>query len=153
MNRPKLQRWLKIASIVLGIIPLFVAGGNAVQMSSNVMRGSGTSIWDVTALTSSGGVAAFLMAVVPMLLNSFWPKSDAATQITEAITALTAWAQDPSNPKRMRNAIIELLDVAFYLLDYVPNSEQVKQDLRDLSKKIMDRLGPGVEVNVPDPKK
>jgi hypothetical protein len=103
-----------------------------------MMAGAEVGGWDFLA-TLGPFVGAVISALAAWLAPSWLPKGVDAKEATEAITAIVAWLGDRGNPKKLRAAAFESVDV---LVDIVgQNDPEISETLKKLSTQLHERFG------------
>lgn len=133
--------WLPLVRIILAIISAIsgIAGTvNACQAGSNMMAGAEVGGWDFLA-TLGPFVGAVVSAAAAWLAPSWLPKGVDAKEVSEAITAITAWLTDRGNAKKLRAAAFESVDVLVEIVGQ--NDPEILETLKKLSGQLHERFG------------
>jgi hypothetical protein len=110
--------WLRILLAIASAIMAIWGGSNAYQQVSFAADGEPTTWWNIIASGGPllGAVVAGIAAVFSkQLLPIFGTVS--SQSISEAFTAVLAWAADKENPKKRRAARLECIDVLLEMCD------------------------------------
>lgn len=133
--------WLPLIRIILAIISAIsgIAGTvNACQAGSNMMAGAEVGGWDFLA-TLGPFAGAVISAAAAWLAPSWLPKGVDAKEVSEAITAITAWLIDRGNAKKLRAAAFESVDVLVEIVGQ--NDPEILETLKKLSGQLHERFG------------
>ena len=125
---------LTLVSVACGIGGLV----NATQAGSNLMAGGELSAGDGTAVIGTI-LGSIISALAAWFAPNFLPNGVSSKESTEAAVAIVAWVSDPKNPKKIRTAGLECLDVMFELID--PADTELQNLLRQVSAKFHEKYG------------
>jgi len=141
------MNWIVIARVLFTVLSLFAGTfgvANSIQAGNNALEATGDggvvgfSVFDIMAsvIPLIASVASGLAAI---FAPSFFPKGLNTKEFTEAVQAIIAWYQDRENPKKLRAAGLECVDV---LTDIVGQGDpEIQATLATLSQQLHKKYG------------
>jgi hypothetical protein len=140
------MNWIVIARVLFTVLSLFAGTfgvANSIQATNNAFESTGDGIVGFSAFDIMASFVPFVASIASGLAAifapSFFPKGLDTKEFGEAVQAIIAWYQDRENPKKLRAAGLECVDV---LTDIVGQGDpEIQATLATLSRQLHEKYG------------